>query len=61
MANKTVIVKRIYLYSDEEINSSKVNNETDDEVALRLAKTEFVQDLNMYLDNVEDDFDFEVK
>jgi hypothetical protein len=61
MANKTVIVKRIYLYSEEEINSSKVNNETDDEVALRLAKTEFVQDLNMYLDNVEDDFDFEVK
>ena len=61
MGNKTVIVKRIYLYSEEEINSSKVNNETDDEVALRLAKTEFVQDLNMYLDNVEDDFDFEVK
>jgi len=61
MANKTVIVKRIYLYSEEEINSSKVNNETDDEVALRLAKTEFVQDLNLYLDNVEDDFDFEVK
>ena len=61
MANKTVIVKRIYLYSDEEINSSKVNNETDDEVALRLAKSEFVQDLNLYLDNVEDDFDFEVK
>lgn len=61
MANKTVIVKRIYLYSDEEINSSKVNDETDDEVALRLAKSEFVQDLNMYLDNVEDDFDFEVK
>lgn len=61
MANKTVIVKRIYLYSEEEINSSKVNNETDDEVALRLAKSEFVQDLNMYLDNVEDDFDFEVK
>lgn len=61
MANKTVIVKRIYLYSEEEINSSKVNNETDDEVALRLAKSEFVQDLNLYLDNVEDDFDFEVK
>ena len=61
MGNKTVIVKRIYLYSEEEINSSKVNNETDDEVALRLAKSEFVQDLNMYLDNVEDDFDFEVK
>lgn len=61
MGNKTVIVKRIYLYSEEEINSSKVNNETDDEVALRLAKSEFVQDLNLYLDNVEDDFDFEVK
>ena len=61
MANKTVIVKRIYLYSEEEINSSKVNNETNDEVALRLAKSEFVQDLNMFLDNVEDDFDFEVK
>ena len=61
MANKTVIVKRIYLYSEEEINSSKVNNETDDEVALRLAKSEFVQDLNLYLDNIEDDFDFEVK
>lgn len=61
MANKTVIVKRIYLYSEEEINSSKVNNETDDEVALKLAKSEFIQDLNMFLDNVEDDFDFEVK
>ena len=61
MGNKTVIVKRIYLYSEEEINSSKVNNETNDEVALRLAKSEFVQDLNMFLDNIEDDFDFEVK
>lgn len=61
MGNKTVIVKRIYLYSEEEINSSKVNNETNDEVALRLAKSEFVQDINMFLDNIEDDFDFEVK
>ena len=62
MSNITVVASRLFLYSEEEINECKKENESSEDAGIRLAKEDMANDIATGLiDDVEDNFDFVIK